>query len=159
MWVRAHLIVAQHRQNLNDVFVAVSTVFLTGLGVLLVMTNLKSWWLVAGVGVITFTITPMNLTWRTALERYRLQTRTHVNYLSAIENEFRQRREAIEGEPPQGELPIGYFLYNYSLRRPHAGNIRIEKRLATYFLGLYPAIMLLVATLTYLGILPLTLKP
>jgi hypothetical protein len=160
------------RQNLNDVFVAINSLFLTGLGVLLVMTRLDSWWLAEAVGLMALAITPINVIWRTAILRYKSEVTTHVYYLSSIEREFRQRREATagrlsevrdpevkshKGRLPEGEIQIGFYLYNDTRRRLHGGKSRLESRLADYFVGLFPGIALLVAVLTYLitnGIIP-----
>jgi hypothetical protein len=137
------------RQNLN-VFVAINTIFLTAIGFVLFQSKLDSWWFVGAVTAIALAITPINLTWRTAIDRYKNEIRVHIEYLSAIEREFRHRREASESGLREGELPIGFYLYNSVKRRPHGGKARIEKRLATYFITLYPVISIVTATLTYL---------
>lgn len=148
---------SSRRQNLNDVFVAINTIFLTAIGLLLVQSRLDSWWIVGSIGVITLAITPINAIWRTVIDRYKGEIKVHVEYLSAIEREFRRRREASEGpphDPPyEGEIPIGFYLYNSLRRRPHGGKARLEKRLANYFIVLYPLITLLVAAVTYLVIM------
>lgn len=138
------------RQNLNDVFVAINTIFLTAIGILVFQSKLDSWWFVGAVGAIALAITPLNVTWRTAIDRYKSEIKFHIEYLMSIEREFRRRREANEGISPADELRIGFYLYNTSRRRAHSGKARIEKRLANYFIILYPLIFLAVAALTYM---------
>lgn len=137
------------RQNLNDVFVAINTIFLTAIGILVFQSKFDSWWFVGAVGAVTLAIVPINMTWRTAIDRYKSEIKVHVDYLISIEREFRRRREANAGKPLDGELPVGFYLYNTIRRRAHGGKSRIEKRLATYFIILYPMITLVVAALTY----------
>jgi hypothetical protein len=138
------------RQNLNDVFVAINTIFLTAIGFLLFQSKFDSWWLVGVVSAITLAIMPINLTWRLAIDRYKGEIKVHVEYLSSIEREFRRRREANEGMTQMDEIQIGFYLYNTVRRRAHSGKSRIEKRLANYFIILYPLISLAAAALTYL---------
>jgi hypothetical protein len=143
---------ASHRQTLNNVYVGINTLFLTGLGIFLFNTSLTSWvdtWI---VGAITVVVLPMNLTWRAALVRYRTQIGLHLEYLREIEMEFRARRAMDTSIPPSPtpEPPIGFFMKLQEARHPHTGNTRLEILMATYFLILYPVITLAVGALTFL---------
>src|SRR5262249_55051965 len=76
------------RQNTNNFFVGLNTVFLTGLGVLLFSTRLASWWVVGATAAITLAILPLNATWRTAIKRYKVGISVRKVYLQEIEEEF-----------------------------------------------------------------------
>jgi hypothetical protein len=133
--------VSARRQHVNQLYASLNTVFLTGLGILLLQTHLNSWWIVAVVSAITLAILPLNLTWRKALIRYKDSIAFRYEYLEEIENEFRLRR---------GEPDIGIFLRFKESGKHLAGHTHIEIQLATYFLWLYPLITLIMGLLVYL---------
>jgi hypothetical protein len=150
------------RQNTNNVFVGLNTIFLTGLGILLLSTRFTSWWIAGAALALTLAITPLNLTWRVAIIRYKRGINVRKEYLQEIEQEFRQRRaqtaqgpvglegkEGVEGTAA-GAPPLGLFLKVRETTLHRHGNTELELRLVTYFLVLYPLITLVVGILTYL---------
>jgi hypothetical protein len=130
---------------LNDVFVAINALFLTGLGALLFTTQTLSWGTVAALIAVAIAVTPINLIWRTALVRYRRGLHLQIAYLREIESEFRERRSTAPDQPS-----VGFFLRLDVHHRAGRGNTRLEISLATYFLVLYPLLTLTVAGLVYL---------
>ncbi len=140
------------RQNTNNVFVGLNTVFLTGLGILLLSTRFTSWWIVGAALAITLAIVPLNLTWRTSIIRYKRGINVRKDYLQEIEQEFRQRRAQVAVGPvgTAGTPPLGLFLKVRETTLHRHGNTELELRLVTYFLVLYPLITLGVSVLTYL---------
>lgn len=136
------------RQNTNNIFVGLNTVFLTGLGILLFSTRLASWWVVGATAAITLAILPLNVTWRTAIKRYKAGISVRKVYLQEIEEEFRKRRGTAE--MGSSAPPLGLFLKIRDTSSLHQhGNTELEVRVATYFLMLYPIITIVVGILTY----------
>lgn len=138
--------VSARRQGFNNVFVGINTVFLTGVGFLLLSTHLNSWWLVGALAAISLTVTPINFTWRQALLRYKNGLTEQYAYIRDIEKEFRRRHQEAYGDSNVGV----YLRLDEQRRRPHSGNTRLEIRIATYFTALYPAITICVALVTYM---------
>jgi hypothetical protein len=147
------------RQNTNNVFVGLNTVFLSGLGLLLLSTRFTSWWVVGATVVLTLAILPLNLNWRRSIWRYKAGINVRKEYLEEIETEFCERRGGTGagtgatgggafGQP--GHPPLGLFLRIRDTPLKTHGNSELEVRLANYFLVLYPLITLLVALLTSL---------
>src|SRR5262245_45774583 len=137
------------RQNTNNIFVGLNTVFLTGFGVLLFSTRLASWWVVGATAAITLAILPLNVTWRMAIKRYKVGISVRKVYLQEIEEEFRTRRGTAE--MGSSASPLGLFLKIRDTSSLHQhGNTELEVRVATCFLLLYPIITILVGILTYL---------
>jgi hypothetical protein len=153
------------RQNTNNVFVGLNTVFLSGLGLLLLSTRVASWWVVGATAALTLAILPLNLNWRAAIRRYKAGVNVRKEYLEEIETEFTERRGGggssggmgggSAGQPNQPLL--GLFLRIRDTPLKTHGNSELEMRLATYFLVLYPLITLLVALLT--GLVTLQIIP
>jgi hypothetical protein len=156
------------RQNTNNVFVGLNTVFLTGVGLLLLSTRFASWWVVGATAALTLAILPLNLNWRAAIRRYKAGINVRKEYLEEIETEFRERRGGggtgetsvgtgggAAGQP--GKPLLGLFLRIRDTSLKTHGNSELEVRLATYFLVLYPIITLLVALLT--GLVTLRIVP
>lgn len=113
------------RQNSNDVFVGINTVFLTGLGVFLA-THPLSWGTTVSVTIIAVAVTPVNFVWRMALMRYDGNIGRRVKYLLGIEEEFRERR----GDT-RDKQPVGLFLQNKESEI--YSNTHLELALAMYF--------------------------
>ncbi len=149
------------RQNTNNVFVGLNTVFLTGLGVLLLSTHFASWWVVGATAAFTLAILPLNLNWRMAIKRYKAGINVRKAYLEVIETEFCERRGGSGssgiGGGAAGKPPLGLFLKIRDTPLRAHGNTELEVRLTTYFLVLYPIITLLVALLT--GLVTLRIIP
>jgi hypothetical protein len=133
------------RQYTNGVYVGLNTVFLTALGVLLLQSHLDTRWVVVVVGAITVIVLPINITWRVGLRRYERSLSFRYDYLREIEQEFRTR----QGKGThQSEIGLFSRIKEAGLNRP--GNIQLEKQLATYFISLYPGILLVVGLAVYL---------
>jgi hypothetical protein len=156
------------RQNTNNVFVGLNTVFLSGLGLLLLSTHVASWWVVGATAAFTLAILPLNLNWRRAIRRYKAGINVRKEYLEEIETEFSERRGGggtgggawATGGGPAGQPSqplLGLFLRIRDTPLKTHGNSELELRLATYFLALYPLITLLVALLT--GLVTLQIIP
>jgi hypothetical protein len=120
------------RQAINDVFVAINSIFLSGIGVLVATSHLASWNTVGILAALSLAILPINLTWRRMLATYRQLLADHYAALQAMEARF------------QFSANINTVL---SKRQ---STTQMERGLATYFALLYPALAVVVGVLTYL---------
>jgi hypothetical protein len=131
------------RQNTNAVYVGINTLLLTGIGLLLVSVSLENWPVVAAIAAITLAIMPINVTWYRSLRHYMLMVDIHFTVLMEIEQELQNLHERRQ---------TGVFQrMSDAYKNKWFGSSLLEKRLAIYFLGLYPTITLLVAIVVYLS--------
>ncbi|HEY7356157.1 MAG TPA: hypothetical protein VH590_06805, partial [Ktedonobacterales bacterium] len=137
--------ISARRQHMNDVYIGLNTVFLTALGLLLVQSHLDTWWVFVVVCAIMLAILPINLTWRAALRRYGNSLSFRFDYVREIEQEFRVWKGKIT-DPSA----VGLHLREKELDLQQKSNTQLEIRLATYFICLYPAIVVVVGVLVYL---------
>lgn len=138
--------VSTRRQSTHNLFVGLNVVFLSAIGFLLASSHFCTWWLVAAVGAIAATVLPVNIIWRLSLSRYRDQLNLQFEYLREIELEFRDTR----GIPPDATNGIGLYIRIHQNHRANSGNTRLEMRLASYCILLFPLITVIAAVLTYL---------
>ena len=134
---------SDRRQVTNDIYVAINTLFLTGVAYFLTTTHLKSWWPSIILGSVTVVSWIINGTWMGLLEQYRSLIKLRYDYLKQIENQFPSKGQGIALGIYQAEQQ----LYD---ERHSFGFTRLEQRLARLFLLLYPAITIVVIVLTYL---------
>ncbi len=80
-----------HRHNANAVFVGFNTVFLAGLGALLVSAHFESWQIVVQAGAVSLVTMPVNYLWRLTLIQYTKGLDLRYQYLQAVEGVLRQR--------------------------------------------------------------------
>lgn len=132
------------RLTINAVFVGFNTVFLAALGGLLATAKLDSWRTAASVALVALVIMPVNILWRSTLAGYQRGLDLRYSYIKKLEVKFREHWHdegaglvLLLNEPrPKERLP-----YRHT---------SLERRLAGYFLILYPLIAVLIAVLTYL---------
>jgi len=132
------------RLTINAVFVGFNTVFLAALGTVLASAKFDSWRTAVAVGVVTLVIMPVNVLWRSTLAGYQQGLDLRYGYIKKLEAKFRDHWHdpdvglvSLLNQPkPKERLP-----YRHT---------SLERRLAGYFLILYPVIAVIVAVLTYL---------
>lgn len=132
------------RQATTAVFVGLNTVFLTGIGALLVTAHTDSWQLVAEVAAISLAVTPVNVIWAIALQHYKKGLDLRYQYLQAIEAGFPQLpNESAHGLISKLHVPDTKGRY-------HHRHTSLELALARYVICVYPALALVFAGVTYL---------
>jgi hypothetical protein len=145
---------SDRRQVTNDIYVALNTLFLTSFGYLLTTSHLKTWVPAFVVAAITIVSWFINVTWRRLLEQYRQLIKVRVDYLKAIEQRFPEK----SGDVARGMYLEEAKLYDAGHQTGRLfGFTRLEKRLNTVFLVLYPLLAVVITGLTYLvaqGIIP-----
>lgn len=134
---------ANRRRTDNTLFVGLNTLFLTGLG-LVASPQAGSWGAVLTLTIVTLIALPVNVFWRTSLTYWMKSLSVREEYIRSIEQEFRTRSSLSAGE-----LPIGLYLYLRSKQVGRLNALRLERRLALFFLLIYPLATLLVAVLTW----------
>ncbi len=134
---------SDRRQVTNDIYVALNTLFLTGVAYFLTTTHLKSWWPAIILGVVTLISWVINGTWMGLLEQYRELIKLRYTYLKQLEGLF-----PIKG----ADIARGIYHAEQKLYDEHHNFdfTKLELRLARLFLILYPTIAIVVAILTYL---------
>lgn len=134
---------SQRRQNTNNLYMGLNTVFLTAVGVFIsTHVDLTTWSTAGVVALISLSILPLNFIWRASLTRYGRSLVIRYDYLSEIEEEFRAR------SGPESGRNIGLYSRLDKLGVPRFGNSQLERITATYFLCFYPALSLVLAILT-----------
>lgn len=151
------------RQTVNNIYIGVNGLFLTGLGFLLVNSRLDSWWVVAATAAIALTVTPLNAAWLRTLQYYEHLLNTRYTTMQDIEthHQFSERLFGSESAAlPRGPL-IGQAIMTGSSLPPVAKkqdrlsvglatSSTLEISLPRYFLGLYPIIALGTAILVFI---------
>jgi mRNA-degrading endonuclease HigB of HigAB toxin-antitoxin module len=135
---------SDRRQVTNDIYVALNTLFLTGLGFLLTSFHLRTWWPTLALAGVTLVSWIINGTWLGLLRQYRELIRFRVDYLKQLEKHYFSK---------PGDMKKGIYLAEsdlYDNKGKNFGFTRLELRLVWLFLILYPLIAVIVAALTYL---------
>lgn len=132
------------RQATTTVFVALNTVFLTGVGTLIVTTRADSWQLVVEIAAICFAVIPVNVIWAMALRRYMRGLDLRYQYIQALEAGFPQ----LPNEKAHGL--ISKLHVADAKGRYHHRHASLELVLAWYITCIYPLLALVVAAVTYL---------
>lgn len=146
--------VSSRRQYITSVFVSLNVAFLTAIGFILWSSHLSSWWNVVAVAAIALVVAPINLGWRQTVARHQVVTEIYYSYLLEIEKDFQAEaiRETDQREQGRDPAPlIGVYHRQGAIGTIHRHSApAIEKRLATYFVALYPGIAAATALATYL---------
>lgn len=130
----------ERRQRTNDVYLAINTALLSGIGLLVVSTRFTSWWTVTLLGFISLLTIPLNLTWRQLLGTYRRLLGARYEILVKLEHraEFTGKLYTTLAEKSRG-VAAGRMTTTVS-----------EVRLALFILGLYPVLTAAAVAVTYL---------
>lgn len=90
---------SSRRQNTNNVYVGLNTVFLTALGFFLsTHLNFIVWSTAVAVGIMTLPLVFLNTVWLCSLKRYGRGAQVRYDYLREIEKEFRGRRDSSDDQ-------------------------------------------------------------
>jgi hypothetical protein len=146
------------RQTTSDIFVGLNALFVTGVGILTLASHFDSWWLAIETGVIAISVFPLNYTWFAALRNYQDLLGIRYKYLLDIETSNPTLFNGFKMNGPGGIHTQLSALRDYKKGRKGYKTSRaaeIEKRLAIYFLFLYPTITVIVAASTWLVLLGL----
>jgi hypothetical protein len=76
---------SDRRQTVGDIYVGVNSLFLSGMGFVVVSSHLTNWWTAGICGAITLVTTAFNLNWRSLIVRYRNLIRLRIQYLVSLE--------------------------------------------------------------------------
>ncbi|MBA3826452.1 MAG: hypothetical protein H0X24_21440 [Ktedonobacterales bacterium] len=134
---------SDRRQTTNDIYVALNTLFLTGLAVLLTTSHLMSWYPAIIIGIVTLISWFINFTWLSLLDRYRTLIKVRIDYLKQLETLF-----PIKG----ANIKQGIYLEEeaiYQQRGARFGFTALERRLAGLFIALYPLLTIGIVIATY----------
>jgi GNAT superfamily N-acetyltransferase len=140
------------RQTTNQVFVALNSLFLTGLGALLLTFNLLSVQSSAILGALSVLALAINGIWWRSLGLYRELYRVESGYAEGIEHLLREvgiyQDIRVNGEV----VPFGFIsLLDAKVYRGTRRMLgQFERALSFAFMLIYPLTALLIAMLTYL---------
>jgi|SRR5690348_12294703 len=143
---------SERRERTNELFIALNSLFLTALGVLLLSSNLTTWWVAGTLVLISIFTSVMNQIWRKLLGRYRVFLACLGDYLAGLERSFQKAsKDTIEiGGEEWGFGMESYINAKMKIVRRGHGFTQLELGLVYLFLAVYPVITLAVVVLTYL---------
>ncbi len=149
---------SDRRQTINDIFVGINSLFLTGLGYLFTTLQLTNWYPTALFGAVAVLATLMNVTWRRLNENYRILIEKRLGYARQIESGLQSfgllaDSHLADGKkmPTFGVLHQEDSLYGSETEKPRIrfGFSVLEQGLIRVFRYSYLVLVAIVAGLTY----------
>jgi hypothetical protein len=153
------------RQTVNNIYIGVNGIFLTGVGFLLISSHLDSWWIFAATTAVALAIAPLNRAWLQSLRYYERLLSARYKTMREIEIKHQLTERLLDVQPSQqptshsslvGQAaftgsPLPYAGMNQErLSESFSTSSLLEMSLPRYFLWLYPIIALASALLVFL---------
>ncbi len=136
---------SDRRQTVNDIFVGLNSLFLTGLAFLFITSHLQNWWTTAAFGGVTVLTSLINGVWWTLASRYRTLIQMRYSLLEEMEKQIQTLGEYPEytvtikgarGKTFAAKTRFGTLALEHALHDQGAavyGFTRVESRLITLF--------------------------
>ncbi len=153
---------SDRRQNINNFFAGINTLFLTAFGYLLITVHYNSWWAAIIFFILTVPVTILNVGWLRLNHRYRNLAAVRIAYLTGLEEYLASQGFAtFRVTPPssarhQSTVPVDvtgvhHFESDALYNIPKVGFSRIEQSIIWTFLATYGAITIFVFVLNILN--------